>query len=106
MELEQQMYADSNVVHEPCADCPARISGFQALLEGPPPLPERKLLWHCALEKLLDGTRDGPTPIPGNLHLGLKLTAELHIRMEKLEKLKGQIQAVGVSITKAVRDRP
>ena len=99
------MYADSKVVHEPCADCPARISGFQALLEGAPPLPERKLLWHCALEKLLDGTRDGSTLILGNLQLGLKITAELHTRMEKLEKLEGQIQAVGVSITKAVSDR-
>ena len=43
-----------------------RISGLQALLEGAPPLPERKLLWHCALEKLLVGTRDGSNPILGD----------------------------------------
>ena len=39
------------------------ISGLQALLEDAPPLPERKMLWHCALEKLLDGTREGEVPI-------------------------------------------
>jgi hypothetical protein len=66
VELEQQMYADSNIVHEPGTDCPERISGLQVLIEGAPPLPERKLLWHCALEKLLDGTRDGSTPILGD----------------------------------------
>ena len=65
VELEQKMYFDSNVIHQPGADCPERISGLQALLEGAPP-PERKLLWHCALEELLDGTRDGPNPIPGD----------------------------------------
>ena len=53
------MYADSNMADEPGAHCPDRISGLQTLLEGAPPLPERKLLWHCTLEKLLDGTRDG-----------------------------------------------
>jgi hypothetical protein len=60
VELEQQTYADGNLVHEPGTgtgtDGPERISGLEALLEGAPPLPERKLLWHCALEKLLDGT--------------------------------------------------
>ena len=59
VELEQQTYVDGSRVHELGADYPERISGLQALLEGAPPLPERKLLWHCALEKLLDGTRDG-----------------------------------------------
>ncbi len=59
VELEQQTYADRSRVPELGADCPRRISGLQALLEGAPPLPARKLLWHCALEKLLDGTRDG-----------------------------------------------
>ena len=57
------MYADSIIAHGPGADCPQRISGLQALLEGAPPLPERKLLWHCTLEKLLDGTRDGLNPV-------------------------------------------
>src|SRR5258706_16360169 len=59
VELEQQTYADSNTVHEPATDCPERIAGLQALLEGAPTLPDRKLLWHHALEELLDGTRDG-----------------------------------------------
>ena len=59
VELEQNMYADSIIAHEPGADCPERISGLQALLEEAPPLPGRKLLWHCTLEKLLVGTRDG-----------------------------------------------
>ena len=59
VELEQRMYADSNIVHSPATDCPDRIAGLQALLEGVPPLPDRKLLWHHALEELLDGTRDG-----------------------------------------------
>ena len=45
--------------HEPTTDCPERISGLQVLLEGAPPLPDSKLLWHRTLEKLLDGTRDG-----------------------------------------------
>ena len=39
------------------------ISGLQALLEDAPPPPERKMSWHCALEKLLDGTREGEVPI-------------------------------------------
>ena len=59
VELEQQMYADDNIVHEPAADSPERISGLQALLENVPPLPDCKLLWHRALEQLLDGTLDG-----------------------------------------------
>ena len=59
VELEQQTYADSIVVHEPATNCPERISGLQALLEGAPPLLDSNLLWHRALEKLLDGTRDG-----------------------------------------------
>ena len=53
------MYADSGIFHEPATDSPERISGLQALLEGVPPLPGRKLLWHRALKELLDGTRDG-----------------------------------------------
>ena len=57
------MYADSIIFHEPGAECPERISGLQALLEEAPPLPERRLLWHCTLEKLLDGTRDGSNPV-------------------------------------------
>jgi len=65
VELEQQTYADGNIVHEPGTDFPERISGIQALLEGTPPLPECQLLWHCALEKLLDGTREGSNPIVG-----------------------------------------
>ncbi len=59
VELEQKTYDDSNKVHEPATDCPKRIAGLQALLEGAPPLPDSKLLWHRALEELLDGTRDG-----------------------------------------------
>ncbi len=58
-ELEQQTYADSEIVHEPATECPDRIAGLQALLEGAPPLSDCKLLWHHALEELLDGTRDG-----------------------------------------------
>ena len=42
-----------------CTDCPGRISGLQALLEGAPSPPDCKLLWHRAIEELLDGTRDG-----------------------------------------------
>ena len=59
IELEQQTYADSNIVHEYAADYPERISGLQALLEHAPPLPDRKLLWHRTLEELLNGIRDG-----------------------------------------------
>ena len=59
VELEQQTYADSNIVHEPAADSPERISGLQALLENAPPLPDRKMLWHRALEELVDGTQNG-----------------------------------------------
>ena len=54
------------MVHETATYCPERISCLQALLEGAPPLPERKLLWHCALEKLLDGTREGLNPVLGD----------------------------------------
>ena len=57
------MYADSTIAHRPGADFPERISGLQVLLEGAPVLPERKMLWHCALEKLLDGTRKGSNPV-------------------------------------------
>ena len=35
---------------------PDRIAGLQALLEGAPSLPDSKLLWHCTLKELLDGT--------------------------------------------------
>ena len=44
-------------------DCLESISWLQELLEVAPPLPERKLSWHCAFEKLLDGTREGEVPI-------------------------------------------
>jgi len=60
------MYADGNIVPEPGTHCPERISGLQALLEGAPPLPERRLLWHGALEKVLDGTREGSNAIVGD----------------------------------------
>jgi len=66
VELEQQTYADGDIVHAPATDCLDRIAGLQALLEGAPPLPDQKLLWHCALEKLLDGTRDGSNPVVGD----------------------------------------
>ena len=66
MELEQQTYADGNIAHEPGTDYPERISGLQALLEGAPLLLERKLSWHCALEKLLDGTREGSNSMAGD----------------------------------------
>ena len=59
VELEQQTYADNNPLDEPATDCPERISGLQALLEGAPSPPDSKMLWHRALEELLDGTRDG-----------------------------------------------
>ena len=59
IELEQQTYADSNIVHEPAADSTESISGLQTLLENAPSLPESKLLWHRTLEELLNGTRDG-----------------------------------------------
>ena len=104
VELEQNMYADSNIAHEPGVDCPERISGLQVLLEGVPPLPESKLLWHCALEKLLDGTRDGSDPILGDRNRGLIIMAELDIRTEELEWLQDHMQAVGTSMAKAVSD--
>ena len=53
------MLTANNIVHESAADCPGRISGLQALLENAPPLRDPKMLWHRALEELLDGTRDG-----------------------------------------------
>ena len=53
------MYDDSNMVHKSATNCPERIAGLQALLEGPPPLPDSKILWHRALGELLDGTRNG-----------------------------------------------
>ena len=104
VELEQNMYADSNIAHEPGTDCPERILGLKALLEGVPQLPERKLLWHCALEGLLDGTRDGLDPILGYWNRGLIITAELDIRIEELKELKDQMQAVETSVAKAVSD--
>jgi len=42
------------------------MSGLQELLKGAPVLPERKLLWHCALEKVLDGTREGSNAMVGD----------------------------------------
>ena len=79
--------------------------GLQALLEGAPPLPERKLLWHCALETLLDGTRDGLNPVLSDEILDLITTIELHSRMEELETLKGRMKTAAMSIGKAVSDR-
>ena len=105
MELEQQTYADSNTVHKHSTDCPERISGLRALLEGAPLLPECKLSWNCTLERILDGTRDGTVPDPRQLRPGTKAIAELHNRMEGLERLKDQMQAVGMSIAKTVSDR-
>ena len=98
------MYADSNIVLEPATDCPERISGLQALLEGAPPLPERKQLWHSAIEKLLEGTQEGSNPMVGDWNCGLKSAAELHARAEELLSLKDQMQALGTSIAKAVSD--
>jgi len=66
MELEQQTYADGNILHQPATDCLGRIASLQVLLEGAPPLPNQKLLWHCALEQLLDGTREGSNPMVGD----------------------------------------
>ena len=40
-----------------------RVSGLQALLESAPALPEHKLSWHRAFEKLLDGTREGEVAV-------------------------------------------
>ena len=59
------MYVDSNITHKPGANCPGRVSGLQALLEGAPPLPQSKLMWHGTLERLLGDTRDGPNMILG-----------------------------------------
>ena len=69
VELEQQTYVDRNTAYEPATDCPKRISSIQALLEGAPPLPDYKLLWHSTLEKLLDGTRDG-SKYPWEIEIG------------------------------------
>ena len=66
VELEQQTYADGNTLHGPATESLDRIAGLQALLEGAPPLPDQKLLWHSALEKLLDGTREGSNPVVGD----------------------------------------
>ena len=96
------MYADSNIVHEPAADSPERISGLQALLKNVPPLPDCKLLWHRALEELLVGTRDGSKRLLSDRGRGLNSTAELHTRIEELEKLNTQVQAVKMSTTNAV----
>jgi hypothetical protein len=56
--VEQQMYSKtirsllvSNHLYS--------IAGLQELLEDVPTLPEHKLSWHFAIEKLLDATRDG-----------------------------------------------
>ena len=57
--LEEQMYADSNIAHEPATDCPERISGLQGLIGETNYIPDGNLFWRCALETFLDGTRDG-----------------------------------------------
>jgi hypothetical protein len=98
------MYADGNIVHEPGTDCLKSIADLHALLKWAPPLPERKLLWHCALEKLLDGTRDGSNSMVDDRDRRLKSTAEMHCRIEELETLKDQMHTVGISIVKAVSD--
>ncbi len=88
IELEQQTYADSNIVHEPATDSPERISGLQALLEHAPPPPDRKLLWHRALEELLDGTRDG-SRLPERLRSETKIgdrTEHSNRRTGKVER--------------------
>ena len=43
--------------------------------------------------------------IPGQLRSETKSTAELRARIEELEGMKGQMQAVGKSIANAVSDR-
>ena len=60
--IERQTYVES-MQFANGTDCLESISALQALLEDAPPLPERKMSWHCAFEKLLDGTRDGEVPI-------------------------------------------
>ena len=62
------MYADSHIVYDAATHCPERIAGLQALLEGAPPLLDPNLLWHRALEELLDGTRDG-SKLPGAVEI-------------------------------------
>ena len=106
IELEQQTYADSNTytAHVPATDCPERISGLQALLEGAPPLPDRRLLWHRAFEELLDGTRDG-SKHPWAMRSETNSKAELQARIGEVERLKDQVQTMGMSIANAVSDR-
>ena len=60
--IEQQTYVET-IQSASGTDCLDRISGLEALLESAPALPERKLSWHRALEKLLDGTREGEIAI-------------------------------------------
>ena len=90
IELEQQTYAEGNIAHRPATDCPKRISGLQALLEGAPRLLDSKALWHRALEGLLDGTRDGSEhPYCGRLRSETKLnnrTASPNRRAGKVER--------------------
>ena len=61
--IEQRTYVETNPIPVNGADCLDRISGLEALLEAAPVLPERKLSWHCAFEKLLNGTREGEIAI-------------------------------------------
>ena len=93
VELEQQTYFESNIVHEPATDCPERISGLQALLEGAPVLHDSNLLWHRALGTLLDGTRDGSKhPCCGRLRSEAKMnsrTAQSNRRAGKDERSDG-----------------
>ena len=42
--------------------------------------------------------------VPGPLRSETKSMAELHARIEELDGLKGQMEAVGMSITNAVSD--
>ena len=87
IELEQQMYADSNIVYEHSADSPDRVSALHALLENAPPLPDRMMSWHRALEKLLKGTRDGSKLLQA-IEIGTKLngrTAHSNVRTGNVE---------------------
>ena len=105
MEVEQKTYAEADITRRPNTDRLERISGLKTLLEGAPSLPERKMSWHCALEKLLDGTRDGLIPSCA-IEIRDRLTTdiELQTRIEEMEALENRMETVGVSIAKAVSE--
>ena len=88
------MYPNSNIFHEPAIDRPDRISGLKRLLEGAPVLHDSKLLWHCTLETLLDGTRDGSTyPSRGRLRPETKINS----RTVQSNRRAGQVERSNVS---------